>query len=281
MLTMLRKRHARQGNGGSGEYAFLTHVRDEAGFSGSRTMDALAMSLWPSRGLALHGFEVKCSRSDWVKELRTPEKAEKLASRCDYWWLVVADPAIVKPGELPEGWGLLVATPPKIDEETGRKVLGTLRVVKAAPKQALNEDKRLITRSWLVALLRAAGAVPDDGPPVEPEAIMQARADGIAIGTRQAENQIEAANTARENARHTLQDERDIRLAFEGATGIHLVGWKAGPGAGLARAQEVGNVVRAALAGDAAVTAAQTRLTYLENDLRGIADRLKEAREGA
>ena len=71
---MLRNRHARLGNGGSGEYAFLTQVRDAAGFYGSRTLDVVTLSLWPSRGMELHGYEVKVSRADLRSDLRNEAK---------------------------------------------------------------------------------------------------------------------------------------------------------------------------------------------------------------
>lgn len=60
---------------------------------------------------AVHGFEIKISRSDWLRELKTGgEKSVFWRAYCNYFWLVVPDASIVKPGELPEGWGLLVGT---------------------------------------------------------------------------------------------------------------------------------------------------------------------------
>lgn len=56
----------------------------------------------------VHGFEVKVSRADWLTEHRTSGKKSEIWRRyCDYWWLVVPNPKIIKPGELPDGWGLL------------------------------------------------------------------------------------------------------------------------------------------------------------------------------
>lgn len=90
-------------------HAFFEEVRNGTGYSRrERTADALAMSLWPSRGLELHGFEVKVSRGDWLRELKAPEKAEEFFRFCDAWWIVVADRTIVQPGELPPTWGLMV-----------------------------------------------------------------------------------------------------------------------------------------------------------------------------
>ena len=88
------------------QYAFFTEVGNAVGFPSSR-MDALAMAMWRSLGLEIHGFEVKMYRGDWLRELRQPFKAEDLFSYCDRWWLLVADRKIVKDGELPPQWGLL------------------------------------------------------------------------------------------------------------------------------------------------------------------------------
>lgn len=89
------------------EYAFLTEVRNSVGFAGKvRTADAMAMSLWPSRGLYMTGFEVKVSRADWKKELEQPEKAEELARFCKMWFVACPDKMIDK-DEVPPGWGLI------------------------------------------------------------------------------------------------------------------------------------------------------------------------------
>lgn len=92
----------------SPSYSFIPGVRNTTGYARTvRTADAIAMSLWPSRGLDLHGFELKSSRSDWKRELDNPEKAEEICAYCDRWWVVVGDESIIQPGELPGTWGLL------------------------------------------------------------------------------------------------------------------------------------------------------------------------------
>lgn len=55
---------------------------------------------------AVHGFEVKVSRSDWLRELADADKAEAWSRYCHHWWLV-APREVVRPGELPDGWGHL------------------------------------------------------------------------------------------------------------------------------------------------------------------------------
>lgn len=90
-------------------YITLEEVRDATGFDGVRTADAMAVSLYRSRGKALWGFEMKVSRNDWLKELKQPEKAESIMRYCHHWALVVPDAGIVKTGELPSSWGMYVA----------------------------------------------------------------------------------------------------------------------------------------------------------------------------
>lgn len=102
-------------NGNGFRYARAGHVRVTAGFDARRTCDYMALDLWPGgyglrrTGPLLHGHEVKVSRSDWLTELRDPDKAEAFRRHCDFWWFVVSDRDIVKVGELPDRWGLIVA----------------------------------------------------------------------------------------------------------------------------------------------------------------------------
>lgn len=87
------------------EWALLFGVGNSTGSRCAGWADAIAMSLYPSRGLAVHGFEFKASRGDWKKELDNPAKAENVARFCDYWWLV-AEAGIVRDDELPMAWGM-------------------------------------------------------------------------------------------------------------------------------------------------------------------------------
>lgn len=121
------------------EWAYIQEVGNATGTNVRRHADSIAMNLWPSRGLAIHGMELKTSRSDWLRELKNPEKAEAIYSYCDYWWLVSPDD-VAKLEEIPEGWGWLA---PK-----GNKLV----VKKDAP--VIPKDSKDIPRSFLAALLR-------------------------------------------------------------------------------------------------------------------------------
>lgn len=89
----------------SREYLVLRHIRSGLG-NNARTADALAIGLWRSRNVQVHGFEMKSSRTSWEQDLRNPAKAEEIAQYCHYWWIVAGDDSMVREAELPKGWGL-------------------------------------------------------------------------------------------------------------------------------------------------------------------------------
>lgn len=107
---------------------------------------------------AIHGHEVKVSRSDWLTELRDLTKAERIKRYCNFWWLVVSDASIVKDGELPDGWGLLVKSgdglrakskAPDLTPEplTLDFIAGlTAAVQRTACREPLRHDARMISR---------------------------------------------------------------------------------------------------------------------------------------
>ncbi|MFJ1765036.1 hypothetical protein ACIOD2_32245 [Amycolatopsis sp. NPDC088138] len=139
VLDLLNLRYGKLAGNGA-RYVGAEHVRSAAGFDALRTADYIAMDLWPSKGLALHGHEVKVSRSDWLAELKQPEKSAEFTPYMTFWWLVVSDRSVVRDGELPDGWGLLEPGYPD------------LRIVKPARKNPAPEP---LPRTMLAALLRA------------------------------------------------------------------------------------------------------------------------------
>jgi hypothetical protein len=100
-------------------WALVQEVPDSTGFA-NRVCDGLAFSCWRSatamhgaRGgerlpYEVHGFEIKASRADWLRELKQPAKTDEFRRHCHRWWLVTGHHAIAKPEELPLGWGMLV-----------------------------------------------------------------------------------------------------------------------------------------------------------------------------
>lgn len=134
MIDLLHDKYGTRSQGNGNRYVAMSHVRSDAGFDAERTADFMALDLWPSKGLVLHGHEVKISRSDWLNELKDPEKSGAFIPHVDYWWLVITDKAMVKDGELPPEWGMMA-----IGTD------GKLRVVKKAPRL---RPARLAPNEW-------------------------------------------------------------------------------------------------------------------------------------
>ena len=120
-------------------YAYLPQVRNQTGYAKKhlRTADALALSLWPSRGLNIHGFEIKRSWTDLKKEIDDPEKAEEIAQYCGFWWLVVTNEKIMDNLVVPDKWGIIRCND-KCD------------IVKQAPKH----EPKPFDKSMMFAILR-------------------------------------------------------------------------------------------------------------------------------
>jgi len=187
--------------------ALFEQVGNATGARARRHADLVAMGLWPSRGLWLEGVEVKVSRSDWLSELRQPDKADPIAKFCDFWWLAIGDEAIVKEGELPERWGLLVLSSGKL----------------VCKKQAPQLEPEPLTRGFISALLRRARDAQ--------EAIRRnAEREGFNRGV---ESAPQAQETERTNAEHELAMIKSSLAEFEKASGLKIDGWNGGKLGGL------------------------------------------------
>lgn len=125
-----------------GEYVVLFDVPNIVGLRQERRCDAVAIGMWGSTGHLIHGFEVKVSRGDWLRELRSVKKADPFIEQCDRWWLVTGDAAIAKPDEIPEAWGWMTAT------------RNGLRIQR--PAKPLPQDEHRIRRLWAFAMIRKA-----------------------------------------------------------------------------------------------------------------------------
>jgi hypothetical protein len=131
--VLLRKRYR------GDAWAIFDEVPNSTGYGRSRVCDMLVMSLWPSRGLELHGFEIKVTRADWLNEIRDPDKSEEFKKYCDRWWLVAPSRKILK-DDLPADWGFMWV----------RK--GKLVVSRGAPQL----KPKPMLRPFLASILRCA-----------------------------------------------------------------------------------------------------------------------------
>ena len=99
------------------------------------------MDLWPSSGLELIGFELKTSRSDWLRELKQDQKAEPIKQFCDRWYVVVNDDygVLRHHDEVPKDWGVMALN-----------YMGKIDVKKEAPKLSPQPIDRLFLASLML-----------------------------------------------------------------------------------------------------------------------------------
>ena len=178
----------------------LEEVRNATGFDATRSAHAIALSFWPSDGLAITGYEIKASRADWLRELKAPEKAYAFARYCDFWWVATASVEMVRPEELPPMWGLMVLN-----------ARGKLHHV--VPAQKLTAEP--MSRAMLMALVRTVCTATWE-PLVE-----KASADRVAQDRARAE---------RELSRHQ-RDLTELRTSvekFEASSGVRIDRYEGG-----------------------------------------------------
>lgn len=72
-------------------YALFFDVPDAVSLQQRRRIDALAFGIWQSVGREIHGFEIKVSRGDWLREVKQVDKADPFIAVCDRFWLVTSD----------------------------------------------------------------------------------------------------------------------------------------------------------------------------------------------
>lgn len=102
VVDALRRRHNHE------EWAFFTEIAPHTGWAG-RWIDALAMNLWHSNKYFRISYEVKVSRSDFLRELKHPGKRQ-WALKLSNEFYFAAPKGMIKPEELPEEAGLIEIT---------------------------------------------------------------------------------------------------------------------------------------------------------------------------
>lgn len=179
------------------ECVLIEEVSDASGFARSRSLDFMIINLWQSRGLSVTGVERKSFRSDWLKELRQPEKQENHFKYCDYFYLLTDKEGIAKLEEIPETWGWY-----HINEK------GILKTLKAAPKLT----PLPIGKSLMCAMMRRAA---DKGKYVHIDTIEQ----------RIEEARLRGLNEASSGRDYILQEAekwKKIADEFKESTGLEL-----------------------------------------------------------
>lgn len=213
-LTSADLRQAMSKRWAAPEYAVMWEVgRATGAVANQRYADAVIMSLWPSRGLELHGVEIKVSRADWRREAADPGKAEAIAAYCDRWWVHTNPGVIQDTSELPPMWGAR--------EFDGR----VWRTIKEAGLTA----SKPCDRAFLASLLRRADG--DSRWQIERQAREIADA-AVTSANEQIEREIERRSVDAKRARQQIAD-------FEEASGMSFRDFLLGD------AKAIGSMVRA------------------------------------
>lgn len=99
-------------------WLFVCELRTSTGFTRDmQRIDALAIHLWPSAQYKREAYEVKLTRSDFLREIKQPQK-RKLALLYSNTFYFLAPQGLIKPAELPVECGLREVRPDGIVETT-------------------------------------------------------------------------------------------------------------------------------------------------------------------
>lgn len=149
VLKALRQRHAT--GDGAGEWAFFEELRVGTGYNSradkvantrpQQRLDAWAINLYPSKNFLKITYEVKVSRSDFLHEIKHPEKRQQgLAFSNEFYFATPA--GLVKPEEIPPECGLIYV-----------KEDGSSRLILQAPRRKTDE---LATWRFFASIARRA-----------------------------------------------------------------------------------------------------------------------------
>ncbi len=226
------------------EYALMAEVRDAAGFGASRSADFLIMGLWPSRGLDMIGIERKSFRSDWLSELKKPEKAENIYQYCDRWFLLTDNENVAKIDEIPVSWGWIHVNPD-----------GKLKVIKEAPKLA----PIAVSKSFLACILKRAAS--KDGW-VKLQSIDEKLTNSFEEGRKDRDRQHKRTEESYQNL---LKDVKE----FEDATGIKMINPKWG-----VTGRKIGDAVKFIL--DGGMDSFNQQLVFIKNHHTALGKKIEE-----
>lgn len=135
------------------EAAVIGQVANSTGAGVRRHIDAVAIGLWPSRGLYIHAIEIKISHGDLKRELDNPAKADEIARYCDAFYIAAPFGPIEG---VPESWGWYTIIDGKAKKVKKAEQIECSRLTKsfvaaiarrlveqAAPEAMLEEAKEL------------------------------------------------------------------------------------------------------------------------------------------
>ncbi len=188
------------------EWAIMWEVGQGTGSMSGRRADAVMMSLWPSRGLELHGVEIKVTRSDWKREAADPTKAEAIARYCHRWWVHTPEGVIDDISEMPPAWGLR--------EWTGKKWV--------TRKEAEKREPEPLSYAFLAAMLRRS----DEGAKALARAATEAERQALISQRAKVQEDFHArVQSEVERRTHLLTEMKKRVKEANDVFGRDLLGW--------------------------------------------------------
>lgn len=185
-------------------HALMFEVAPATG-GGTRYADAVAFGLWASHGHAIEGIEIKVSRSDFLAEMKQPQKSEPVMRYCNRWWLAIPC-GLVKAEELPPTWGLLEL-----------QSNGTLRASHKAPKLSPVAP----TLGFVASMMRRQAGLDEEMT----ERVIGDRMNGWEKRMRE---QLDREYQNRHSMRlKTAEDAMAVIEKIKSETGIDLTSWEA------------------------------------------------------
>ena len=105
LVKMIRQRYPLTRPDGFQKYVVLEQVPDGTGMHHGHWIDVAVFDMWPSKGLLREAFEIKVSRSDFIRELQHPNKYKWVLDSFHCFWFVAPKDEI-QLAELPAnvGW---------------------------------------------------------------------------------------------------------------------------------------------------------------------------------
>jgi len=138
LVALIRRRYAAT-NGAYNRSVVLEQVPDGTGMIQNRWIDVAAFEMWPSKGLTRSAFEVKVNRSDFLRELQSPEKYKWcIQSFHEFWFVAPKD--VIQLAEIPKGIGWLYPRGGKL----------------CTARHPLRNPKPILTDELLAGFMRAA-----------------------------------------------------------------------------------------------------------------------------
>ncbi|KKM26783.1 hypothetical protein LCGC14_1581260 [marine sediment metagenome] len=197
LVQMIRNKYS-SGSSMGNSYVVLEQVPDGTGMFQSRWIDVAVFGLWPSKDLDRAAFEVKVSRSDFIRELQIREKHRWVRESFHEFWFV-APKDVIQIEELPTGVGFMCPRGEKL-------------IIK---RHCVRNDKPKLDDALLAGFMRAAEKGINKANKRSEEEIL---AGSVTHQRLKMYQQAVEAYLERRKVHKLIYQEEDVSLALEQAS---------------------------------------------------------------